>query len=189
MGSIGKPLNGANFQILNKKGAVIKKSLLYGELLIDKMHLDNLNINYIQGQDDLKNWKKSLIGNTKDEYSKEGFIDDDNFKDNQKNEKGINNKYRRIKINNLVISHSELNYYKNTKETIEIKNINLRANLNEDYTYLLKGDFKYTDKLIRYDCFVEKNDNSEIEVQTLKAKGNKCPVCWKISEKPCERHG
>ena len=143
-------------------------SLLYGELLIDKMHLDNLNINYIQGQDDLKNWKKSLIGNTKDEYSKEGFIDDDNFKDNQKNEKGINNKYRRIKINNLVISHSELNYYKNTKETIEIKNINLRANLNEDYTYLLKGDFKYTDKLIRYDCFVEKNDNHYITLGKFK---------------------
>ena len=36
-------------------------SLLYGELLIDKMHLDNLNINYIQGQDDLKNWKRRRV--------------------------------------------------------------------------------------------------------------------------------
>ena len=26
-------------------------------------------------------------------------------------------------------------------------------------------------------------------IETIKAKGNKCPVCWKISEKPCVRHG
>ena len=28
-----------------------------------------------------------------------------------------------------------------------------------------------------------------IEVETIKATGKKCKVCWKISEKPCERHG
>ena len=47
----------------------------------------------------------------------------------------------------------------------------------------------FSELCITSSAFVEKNDNSEIEVQTLKAKGNKCPVCWKISEKPCERHG
>ena len=32
--------------------------------------------------------------------------------------------------------------------------------------------------------------NRTLTVDDLKkAKGNKCPVCWKISEKPCERHG
>ena len=25
-------------------------------------------------------------------------------------------------------------------------------------------------------------------VETKKATGEKCPVCWKISEKPCSRH-
>ena len=30
---------------------------------------------------------------------------------------------------------------------------------------------------------------NDIEVITEKAKGNKCPVCWKISETSCEKHG
>ena len=33
------------------------------------------------------------------------------------------------------------------------------------------------------------NDTDKIEVQTIKAQGNKCPVCWKISKEPCSRHG
>ena len=32
------------------------------------------------------------------------------------------------------------------------------------------------------------HDTDEIDVQTNKAQGNKCPVCWKISSTPCERH-
>ena len=33
------------------------------------------------------------------------------------------------------------------------------------------------------------NDNEDILVNTLKAEGNKCPVCWKINKDKCERHG
>ena len=33
-----------------------------------------------------------------------------------------------------------------------------------------------------------KSPDDEILVETTKAKGNKCPVCWKISEQPCSRH-
>ena len=29
----------------------------------------------------------------------------------------------------------------------------------------------------------------DIKIDTKKAKGEKCPVCWKISQEPCERHG
>ena len=35
---------------------------------------------------------------------------------------------------------------------------------------------------------LEKKDSEEIKVETKKAKGKKCPVCWKISENDCERH-
>ena len=35
---------------------------------------------------------------------------------------------------------------------------------------------------------IEKNSDVTI-AETSKAKGNKCPVCWKISEKSCIRHG
>ena len=36
------------------------------------------------------------------------------------------------------------------------------------------------------------NDNNiteKIDVVTQKAKGKKCPVCWKIRKNHCERHG
>ena len=31
-------------------------------------------------------------------------------------------------------------------------------------------------------------NSKEITVQTIKAKGDKCPICWKISIEPCTRH-
>jgi isoleucyl-tRNA synthetase len=64
----------------------------------------------------------------------------------------------------------------------------LKIKLNKENLKLSKG-IDFSELCITSSAFVEKNDNSEIEVETLKAKGNKCPVCWKISEKPCERHG
>ena len=38
--------------------------------------------------------------------------------------------------------------------------------------------------------YIEKNNSKdeEILVKTTKAEGQKCPVCWKINKKPCERH-
>ena len=35
---------------------------------------------------------------------------------------------------------------------------------------------------------IQPTDTKEITVQTIKAEGNKCPVCWKISKEPCPRH-
>ena len=32
------------------------------------------------------------------------------------------------------------------------------------------------------------DDKSDVSVETKKALGDKCPVCWKISVEPCERH-
>ena len=31
--------------------------------------------------------------------------------------------------------------------------------------------------------------NENVVIETIKAKGIKCHVCWKISETKCERHG
>ena len=36
---------------------------------------------------------------------------------------------------------------------------------------------------------IEESDQEDIIVETAKAEGNKCSVCWKISNQPCERHG
>ena len=36
---------------------------------------------------------------------------------------------------------------------------------------------------------VLESNSDDIDVETQKAEGNKCPVCWKISKEPCSRHG
>tara|TARA_Y100001970_G_C13876764_1_gene671797 strand:+ start:83 stop:517 length:435 start_codon:yes stop_codon:yes gene_type:complete len=36
---------------------------------------------------------------------------------------------------------------------------------------------------------IEGSTSDDIQINTKKAKGEKCPVCWKISQEPCERHG
>ena len=35
---------------------------------------------------------------------------------------------------------------------------------------------------------IEKTHKDEILVETIKAEGKKCPVCWKINKNQCERH-
>ena len=35
---------------------------------------------------------------------------------------------------------------------------------------------------------VEKKEIEEVNVETIKAEGQKCPVCWKINKNGCERH-
>ncbi len=56
---------------------------------------------------------------------------------------------------------------------------------------------KYKDVITNIDlselCIVSKtevyfDEESDILVETKKASGDKCPVCWKISVEPCERH-
>jgi len=67
----------------------------------------------------------------------------------------------------------------------------LEAELN------IKLNEKYKDMITNIDlselCIVSKthvyfDEASDILVETNKALGDKCPVCWKISVEPCERH-
>ena len=36
---------------------------------------------------------------------------------------------------------------------------------------------------------INKDDSEEIIIETKKAEGKKCGVCWKINKDKCERHG
>ena len=36
--------------------------------------------------------------------------------------------------------------------------------------------------------FKSKEKENPIKVNTVKAEGQKCPVCWKINKNGCERH-
>ena len=61
----------------------------------------------------------------------------------------------------------------------------------------IKLNDKYKDIISKIDlselCIVSKtqinfDEGSDILVESKKALGDKCPVCWKISVEPCERH-
>ena len=60
--------------------------------------------------------------------------------------------------------------------------------INKQKSKILEG-IDFAELCITSLAEIKFHDTDEIEVQTIKARGNKCPVCWKISEKPCQRHG
>ena len=57
-----------------------------------------------------------------------------------------------------------------------------------------KNDLKYLKEIdlaelcITSSVEIIEADTKEIIVETIKAEGEKCPVCWKISKDPCRRH-
>ena len=64
---------------------------------------------------------------------------------------------------------------------------NLVIKLDEGLIELTK-DVDFSELCITSNAIVEKNSSNEINVETLKAEGHKCPVCWKINKDKCERH-
>jgi isoleucyl-tRNA synthetase len=61
--------------------------------------------------------------------------------------------------------------------------INLDKKLNE-----ISKDVDFSELCITSSAEVSYLENSETKVQTKKAEGSKCPVCWKLSIDPCPRH-
>ncbi len=57
---------------------------------------------------------------------------------------------------------------------------------NENQKFLKNIDL--SELCITSSVKVENGDTNDIIVETVKATGEKCPVCWKISSTPCERH-
>ena len=43
-------------------------------------------------------------------------------------------------------------------------------------------------KTMKYLQIKSKEKENPIKVNTVKAEGQKCPVCWKINKNGCERH-
>ena len=63
----------------------------------------------------------------------------------------------------------------------------LEIKLNQKLFKLTK-DTDFAELCITSKSVVKENNDEEVIVKTIKAKGNKCPICWKISEDACERH-
>ncbi len=57
---------------------------------------------------------------------------------------------------------------------------------NENQKFLKNVDL--SELCITSSVKIENGDTNEVIVETMKATGEKCPVCWKISSTPCERH-
>ena len=61
--------------------------------------------------------------------------------------------------------------------------INLDKNLFE-----LSKDVDFSELCITSSATVKKSSTKEVITETIKAEGNKCPVCWKITKEQCARH-
>ena len=105
------------------------------------------------------------------------------------NNKDLHDKWDElIKIREECNSSIELK--RASKEIGSSLGANLTIYLNEKLIKLSKGT-NFSELCITSGAKIEKineNDSEEIVVKTAKAEGQKCPVCWKINVKPCERH-
>ncbi len=66
----------------------------------------------------------------------------------------------------------------------------IKIKLNKEL-YNLAKNFDFAEICITSNAklILDEKIKEGIEVETIKATGEKCKVCWKISEKKCERHG
>ena len=63
----------------------------------------------------------------------------------------------------------------------------LEIKLNHKLLKLTK-EIDFAELCITSKFLVKESKEDEIIVKTKKAKGNKCPICWKIALDACERH-
>jgi isoleucyl-tRNA synthetase len=89
-----------------------------------------------------------------------------------------------IKIRNVCnISIEEKRASKEIGSSLEASlKINLDKKLNE-----ISKNVDFSELCITSSAEVSYLDNSEIKVQTTKAEGSKCQVCWKITKDACSR--
>jgi len=108
-----------------------------------------------------------------------------NFPDNFKNEK-LNDKWvELIKLRNICnISIEEKRASKEIGSSLEAA---LKIQLNDKNIKLIEN-VDLSEICITSSVKIEKINSEEIIVDTKKAEGDKCQVCWKISVEPCTRH-
>ena len=63
----------------------------------------------------------------------------------------------------------------------------LIVKLNTQNQKLIQG-IDLSELCITSSVIIKNSENKDIEVETNKAEGIKCPVCWKFSKEPCSRH-
>ena len=64
----------------------------------------------------------------------------------------------------------------------------LKIKLNKEDSKIIQG-IDLAELCITSSVEIDDNASKETTVQTFKAEGVKCPVCWKIFPDKCPRHG
>ena len=91
-----------------------------------------------------------------------------------------------VKIRNICnISIEEKRASKDIGSSLEA---DLKIQLNQKLKSLTENT-DFSELCITSSAEVSYKDDIETTAITSKAKGTKCPVCWKINEGPCLRHG
>ena len=110
------------------------------------------------------------------------------YKSGEKNEK-LNKKWTQlIKIRDISnVSIENKRAEKMIGSSLEAK---IKIKLKKDL-YDLAKKFDFAELCITSGAELTKDDSitEEILVETFKAEGEKCKVCWKIKQGKCERHG
>ncbi len=124
---------------------------------------------------------KLIFNNNKSIHLEPFLCYPEEFKNDQLNQKWLD----LIKIRNVCnISIEEKRATKEIGSSLEAK---LKINLNKKLSEITKN-IDFSELCITSSSEVIYNENIETSAETTKAKGNKCPVCWKISEVACPRH-
>ena len=123
-----------------------------------------------------------LINKNKKSIHLENFIE---IPKNFSNEK-LNKKWSELKkirdICNISIEAKRA-----SKEIGSSLEANLVIHLNEKLIEISKG-IDFSELCITSNAKINKSNQDEIIVTTIKAEGQKCPVCWKIILDGCKRH-
>ena len=108
------------------------------------------------------------------------------FPDKFKNEKLSKKWIELIKIRDICnISIEEKRASKEIGSSLEA---NLKIEINQKLKNLTENT-DFSELCITSKAEVSYKEDAETTAITSKAKGTKCPVCWKINEGPCPRHG
>jgi isoleucyl-tRNA synthetase len=123
-----------------------------------------------------------LITNKKSIHLEKFISATNSFKNNN-----LNLKWEElIKIRNACnLSIEEERNKKNIGSSLEA---NLKIYLDQNKKDLCK-DIDFAELCITSIAKIVVSNGNKIKVETTKAEGTKCEVCWKISQLPCERHG
>ena len=124
----------------------------------------------------------TLINKDKKSIHLENFIDfPKSFENKKLNEKWIELKKIRD-ICNISIEAKRA-----SKEIGSSLEVNLTISLN-DKLFKITENTDFAELCITSGVKIKKDDSEKINAIAEKAEGNKCPICWKINKKKCERH-